>query len=134
MITTQAQVEEDVLSCTSWTFQEEEDEDDVTYVGEPTHFFYSPDSADYNFQIPMEGIVFEEDGLEAARERQRLRPATTETTDMGYDIDRFFEGDCERFLEVSEDGDLDEMREIVQRYASHPAYKLRLVNHIHETV
>ncbi len=143
--------------------EEDEDDvaDDATYVGEPTNLIYSPDPVDYEYtnqiyarqkrghssriSIPIANInteltAFEEDALAAAIERQKQNPelqsmgAAGQPIEPGYDVDRFFATDCEHFLEASEEGDLDEMKDIVNRYNSYPAYKLRLVNTAHEEV
>lgn len=142
--------------------QEDEDDvaDDATYVGEPTNLLYSPDPVDHDYTnqiygrqlreasritIPIANInteltSFEEAALAAAIERQKQNPelqsmgAAGQSNEPGYDVDRFFATDCEHFLEASEEGDLDEMKDIVNRYNSNPVYKLQLVNTAHEEV
>ncbi len=132
--------------------------DDVTYVGEPTNLLYSPDPVDHDYtnqiygrqlreasritiaNINTELTSFEEAALAAAIERQKQNPelqsmgAAGQSNEPGYDVDRFFATDCEHFLEASEEGDLDEMKDIVNRYNSNPIYKLQLVNTAHEEV
>jgi hypothetical protein len=118
-------------------------EDHTNSNRRPSYAYHNPVIDMLSNMLPSSGDIFYQElmTINALTRQQHapinpnLQDQSTLQTNIAYEIDTDeFERDCERFLEVVEEGDLDEMKVIVQRYQHVPIYRLRLVNTIHEEV